>query len=106
MAGGHRVDPEVLASAARDVKEYPADQLANPMRALEQLELNAADFGRAAEHQEKFGPFKTGMKNVVESVQSYVTASESYAKKLTDAGSAYSAHEQQAAEGVHNAGSA
>lgn len=105
MAGGHSVDPEVLAGAARDVKEYPADQLANPLSAVEEVALAAADFGSAAGHQEKYAAFKAGIDTVVTSVRSYIAASENYAANLTAGGVSYAASDQQSAEDVHDAGS-
>lgn len=104
MSGGHNVDPEMLGSAARDIKEYPADQLANPLSAVEEVQLAAADFGRAAGHQAKYEAFTAGMETVAKSVRSYLTASENYAGSLTGAGSAYAANEQQTAEDVRNTG--
>lgn len=105
MSAGYNVDPEMLANAARDVREYPADQLANPLSAVEQVDLTAADFGKAAGHQAKYGAFKEGMQTVAKSVRSYITASENYAGSLTGAGTAYSANERQTAEDVQNVGS-
>lgn len=104
MSGGHDVDPEMLAGAARDIKEYPADQLANPLSAVEKVQLAAADFGKAAGHQAKYEAFRAGMETVAKSVRSYLTASENYAGSLTGAGGTYAANEQRTAEDLRNTG--
>lgn len=103
MSGdGRRVDPQMLASAARLVAETPADQLGTPRKELESPELSSADFGR--EHGQCFQGFKAGVEQVAKSVDSYLQASKTYAGALTGGGSAYTSGEERAAEDIRDAG--
>lgn len=103
MSGdGRRVDPQMLAAAAKLVAEAPADQLGTPLKELESLELSSADFGR--EHGHCFQGFTAGVEQLGASVDSYLQASQSYADALTSGGSAYRGGEEQAAEDVRDAG--
>lgn len=103
MSGsGQRVDPQMLASAAKLVAEAPVDQLGTPLKELESLELSSADFGR--EHGSCFQGFKAGVERVSESVDSYLEASKNYGDALTSGGSAYASRDERAGTDVRDAG--
>lgn len=102
MAGGQQVDPAMLTAAAKFIKDVPPDQLADSLGAVKDVEVAAADFGRA--HSSACEGFKAGLEQVVKCVQTYVTASENYAGSLTGAGGAYAGGETQATGDISAAG--
>jgi hypothetical protein len=94
MAGGQTVDADQLKQAAKALSEVPKQALDQPLRAVEQSPIVAADFGLA--HGDRMSAYSASVHKLATCAGSYLTASEDFAKRLDDAAGKYGANEQQA----------
>jgi hypothetical protein len=94
MVGGHAVDAEQLRQAATTLSEVPKQALEQPLQAVEQSQIVAADFGVA--HGGRIGAYSASVHKLARCARSYLSASEDFAKRLDDAAEKYSGNEQQA----------
>ncbi|WP_116041400.1 hypothetical protein [Amycolatopsis palatopharyngis] len=95
MAGGHSVETDRLANAAGTLNDVPRQALESPLRAVKDVQITAADFGRA--HGACSTAYTEGVLKLADCAESYLTASEEFGKRITGAGTQYAANEDQVA---------
>jgi hypothetical protein len=95
VAGGHLVETDGLAAAANVLNEVPRQALDAHLRAVEDVQIIAADFGRA--HGACSTAYTEGVLKLAACAKSYLTAAEELAKRFDSAGAHYDANEDQAA---------
>ncbi|MDT8909687.1 hypothetical protein [Amycolatopsis sp. PS_44_ISF1] len=102
MAGGHRVDTEALTSAARAVRETPHATVQQPLAAVKDVRIAAADFGEA--HGGNFDSYHAGVLRLAGMGDAYLKASEAFSQRLNAAGGRYRANEADSARAAGGAG--
>jgi len=102
MAGGHKVDTDALTRAARALSEMPRNTVQQPLAAVKDVQIAAADFGEA--HTQNFQPYQAGVQKIAGMVDAYLKASEAFAQKLNAAGGQYQANESQSSGDIKGAG--
>jgi hypothetical protein len=96
MAGGQTVDADQLKQAAKVVDEVPKQALEQPLRAVRQSPIVAADFGLA--HGDRMSAYAAGVGKLAACAGSYLDASADFVKRLTDAAGKYSGNEERATD--------
>ena len=102
MAGGHKVDTEALTSAAKAVSETPRNALQQPLAAVKDVQLTAADFGEA--HGGNFDSYHSGVLRLAGMADAYLKVSDAFSQKLNAAGGRYQANEADSAQAAGGAG--
>ncbi|MEV6902029.1 hypothetical protein [Amycolatopsis sp. NPDC051372] len=102
MAGGHKVDTEALTRAAKAVSEMPRNTLQQPLAAVKDVQIVAADFGEA--HGTNFSPYHSGVLRLAGMADAYLKASDAFAQKLNSAGGHYQVNEDASGSAVKAAG--
>ncbi|HEV7977124.1 type VII secretion target [Amycolatopsis sp.] len=96
MAGGHAVDADQLQQAARVLNEVPKQALEQPLQAVGQSQIVAADFG--VQHGDHADAFSAGVRKLAVCARSYLTASADFASRLDDAAKKYGGNEKRATD--------
>lgn len=102
--GGYEVDPRVLESAARTVRDRPKEELEFTLPQLRDVRITPENFGPG--HLGSHSIYVSGVQAVVKCVDDYLAASEGYADSLTGAGRQYSTTEEQTQSDISQAGGA
>jgi hypothetical protein len=95
VAGGHSVETDGLAAAANTLNDVPRQALEVPLGAVKDVQITAADFGRA--HGSCFTAYTEGVLKLAACAENYLTAAEEFGKRFDSAGAHYDANEDQAA---------
>ncbi|SFB31558.1 hypothetical protein SAMN05216266_10879 [Amycolatopsis marina] len=95
MAGGHSVETDGLALAAGALNDVPRRALETPLRAVKDVQIGPADFGRA--HGECSRPYTEGVMKLAACAETYLAAAEEFGNRFDSAGAQYVANEDQAA---------
>lgn len=95
MAGGHSVETDELAAAAKTLNDVPRQALEAPLGAVKNVQITAADFGRA--HGACATAYTEAVLKLAACAESYPAAAEEFGKRFDTVGAHYDANEDRAA---------